>query len=82
MSLSEKEGLLYELSLDALLSRLRSEDCCAADINAARAFIKDHGIQGGETMEPKETELGFAIPEFSVVGEEIDTNESATGTDG
>lgn len=77
------EGKLYELTLASLTARLHSEDCTAADINAARAFIKDHGIQGGKTMEKKEEALGFALPKFDVVrrGEEIEEDDERTGTD-
>ena len=82
MSVSEKEATIYELTLDALIARLKGEDTNAADINAGRAFIKDHGIEGGSTMKDKEKSLGesFKPPQFTVYGEEID--EPTTGTDG
>jgi hypothetical protein len=82
MGITENEGLLYEVTLDALMLRLKSEDCTAADINAARAFIKDQGIQGGKTMAPKEDQLAFEMPKFTEVGKEIEEDDGRTGTNG
>jgi len=53
MGIKDKEGTVYELTLDALIKKLKRDDCCAADVNAARAFMKDNSIEGGATMEPK-----------------------------
>lgn len=75
------EGKLYELTLASLTARLKSEDCTAADINAARAFIKDHGIQGGKSMEKKEEGMVMALPSFTVYGKEIEEDDERTGTD-
>lgn len=79
MSIKENEGVLYELTLDAIIAKLKDPNCTAADINQARAFIKDHGIEGGKTMEHKENVLAFEIPEFDRRGEV--ENDEATGTD-
>jgi len=64
VSIEDKEGILYELTLDSLIARLKSEDCSAADINAARQLMKEQGIQGGSAMASKEKTLAFSLPTF------------------
>jgi len=70
MSIADKEGLLYELTLDSLIARLKSEDVSAADINAARQMMKENGIQGGKAMEDKEAQVALAFPVFKRPEEE------------
>jgi hypothetical protein len=76
--LSEMENAIYKKSIEAILRALDSPDCKAADIQAARQFMKDFGIEGGEDTVQLENTLCDVIdlPQFN---EEGSLGEEATG---
>lgn len=60
----EKLELLMSLSIDALIAKVRSGEATAADINVARAMLKDNGIQArGGKGSPLGT-LAASLPTF------------------
>jgi len=81
-SIEELEGKLYELTLSAIIERLNSPDHNAADVNAARSFMKDHNIQGGGTTVAGDGDTPYDLPTFTEKGREIEDTGSNEGTDG
>lgn len=63
----DKDALMQELHeavLSGLLKKVRSGEATAADLNVARQFLKDHGINLDPKRNPQMGELVDSIPDM------------------
>ena len=59
---------LHNAVADELLNRILSGECQAADLNVARAFLKDNGIDAGAAQSEPLANLAKILP-FNVNAE-------------
>jgi hypothetical protein len=53
---------LFNKTLDAVVSRVRSEDVTAADLRVAMEFLKNQGISSNTQASPKLNLLADSVP--------------------
>jgi len=62
MKIKEKLEELHELVADTLLDKLRDGEATPADLNVARQFLKDNGIDAIPAKDTPMFNLALALP--------------------
>lgn len=61
-TLKEQLSLLQNLTIEALISRIRSGEATAADLNVARALLKDNNVEQMPVQGNPMADLAATLP--------------------